>query len=214
VIVAERPPRAAEKLARCALELFSRHGIRDVSMQMIAAHANCTKGSLYWHYDSKKDVVLAACGEYYRAWRERIREEIAGVTDPLKRLEKAVRFSIRSCMIDSKNRVFTLGVMALSLQDEDVRESWGRFYGEAREFLTTLVAEAKAAGRIRPADPRRAVEMVLVAFEGIKLKTVFEPSAALALEEKRIHEEFMEILGGLGRGARSKGGLRGRLENA
>jgi len=192
----------ADKLAQCALELFSQHGIRDVSMQMVAAHANCTKGSLYWHYDSKKELVLAACGRYYRDWHERVRAELAGVADPLKRLGKAVRFSIRSCMIDPKNRVFTLGVMALSLQDEDVRRSWGRFYGEARDFLTRLVREAKAAGRVRPADPRRAVEMVLVAFEGIKLRTVFEPSASLALEEKRIYDEFMEILGGLGRGAR------------
>ncbi len=193
----------AGKLARCALELFSQHGIRDVSMQMVAAHANCTKGSLYWHYDSKKDVVLAACDQYYRNWHERIRAELAGVADPLKRLRKAVRFSIRSCMIDPQNRVFTLGVMALSLQDEDVRRSWGRFYGEARDFLTGLVRDAKAAGKISPADPRRAVELVLVAFEGIKLKTVFEPSSSLALEEKRIHDEFMEILGGLGRGARA-----------
>ncbi len=205
---------AAEKLARCALELFSRHGIRDVSMQMIAAHANCTKGSLYWHYDSKRDVILAACELYYRDWHERVGAELDGVRDPLKRLERAVRFSIRSCMIDPKNRVFTLGIMALSLQDEAVRASWARFYGQARDLLTDLVRRAKAAGRICPADPRRAVEMVLVAFEGIKLRTVIEPSSSLALEEKKIHEEFMEILGGLGQAARRGRGGRGGFRGA
>jgi len=192
------------KLAACAFELFARHGIRDVSMDMIAAHANCTKGSLYWHFDTKKEVILAACDHYYQTWRQRIGAELRGVTDPMKRLERAVRFNVRSCMVDPKNRVFTLGIMALSLQDPDVRASWARFYSEAREVLVGLVEDAKAAGRIAPADSRRATDLMLVALEGIKLRSVIETAAVLPREEKRIYAELMEILSGLGRGARAQ----------
>lgn len=190
---------ASEKLARSALDLFSQYGIRDVSMDMIAAHAKCTKGSLYWHFDTKKDVILAACDCYYQTYHERIHQEVVDLSDPLKRLERAVRFSVRSCMVDPKNRVFTLGIMALSLQDADVRASWARFYDEARAFLIELVQDAKAAGRIAPADPRRAVNLMLVALEGIKLRSVIEAGAVVPSEEKRVHRELMEILSGLGR---------------
>ena len=187
----------SDKLARSAFELFAQHGIRDVSMDMISAHANCTKGSLYWHYDTKKQVILAACDYYYRTWHERINEEISGWSDPLKRLERAVRFSVRSCMVDPKNRIFTLGIMAMSLQDDDVRASWAGFYGQARAFFTELTEDAKAAGQIHPADPQRAVDLMLVATEGIKLRSVIDAGATIASEEKRIGEEFMAILGGL-----------------
>lgn len=191
-------PEMSDKLARSAFELFAQHGIRDVSMDMIAAHANCTKGSLYWHYDTKKDVILAACRHYYHTWHERIREETDGWTDPLKRLERAVRFSVRSCMVDPKNRIFTLGIMAMSLQDDDIRASWASFYDQAREFFIELTRAARDAGQIHPADPRRAVDLMLVATEGIKLRSAIDAGAAIAAEEKRIGEEFMAILGGLG----------------
>jgi AcrR family transcriptional regulator len=182
------------KLARGAFDLFARHGINNVNMDMIAAHSNCTKGSLYWHYDTKKTVILAACELYYRNWEEQMQHELANVKDHVKRLKTAVRFSIRHCMVDSKNRVFTLGIMGLALYDEDIKRSWAGFYDRVREFLITLVNEAKKTGRVKVDDPRRVVDLMLVAFEGIKLRTIIEPTFDVSAEEKAIYKGLTEVL--------------------
>ncbi|MDD4868966.1 MAG: TetR/AcrR family transcriptional regulator [Kiritimatiellae bacterium] len=184
----------SSKLARSAFDLFARHGINNVNMDMIAAHSNCTKGSLYWHYDTKKTVILAACDLYYRNWEEQMRHELANVKDPVKRLKKAVHFSIRHCMVDSKNRVFTLGIMGLALYDEDIKKSWAGFYDMVREFLIVLVNEAKKTGRVKVEDARRVVDLMLVAFEGIKLRTIIEPDFDISAEEKAIYNGLMEVL--------------------
>ncbi|MFZ9936222.1 MAG: TetR/AcrR family transcriptional regulator [Luteolibacter sp.] len=57
-----------DKLAACAFALFSQRGIGRVRMDDIAGSAGVTKGSLYWHYRSKDEVIHAACRHYYQSW--------------------------------------------------------------------------------------------------------------------------------------------------
>ena len=70
-------PQMRGKLAKSAFELFAQRGIKNVNLDEVAAHAGVTKGSLYWHYKSKKEVILAACAYYYRRWQQRAHAEIA-----------------------------------------------------------------------------------------------------------------------------------------
>lgn len=168
-------PQMRSKLAESAFELFARQGINHVNLDAVAAHAGVTKGSLYWHYKSKKEVILAACAYYYRRWQRRARAEIARDADPLGQLERVLRFSVQSCLFDRENRVFTSEVLALSLQDAEILASWSQFYDTVRELFIGLVEAAKAGGQLRVADPREAVDWMLVAIEGIKQRASFEP---------------------------------------
>ena len=110
-------PQMRGKLAKSAFELFAQRGIKNVNLDEVAAHAGVTKGSLYWHYKSKKEVILAACAYYYRRWQQRAHAEIARDNDPLGQLERVLRFGVQSCLFDRDNRVFTTEVFALSLQE-------------------------------------------------------------------------------------------------
>jgi len=183
----EMPP----KLAESAFELFARHGIKNVNLDRIASHAGVTKGSLYWHFDSKHDLLLAACDHYYRSYLTMIREATEAVDDPVKRLERALELSVRTCLVDDKNRVFTMEVWTIAAHDAAVRRGWQRFYDEVRRFFVQLVTEAGVA----VADPVRAVNVMLEMFEGIKLRAMFEPEICAPSEAKRILAELKEILG-------------------
>ncbi len=188
------------RLIERAFRLFSKHGFDKVSLDEIAADAGVTKGSLYWHFSSKKEVILEACDLYYRLWRERIREETAGISDPRERLRAAVWFSVRNCMMDTGNRVFTTELFALSLHDPDVRQGWARFYDSVRDYFIDLVKAVRAKGAMKTRNIRRAVDLMLVAFEGIKLRSVFEPRRLTKKEGRKHLEEFMAILDGLDSG--------------
>ena len=108
-------PQMRAKLAESAFELFTRKGIKNVNLDEVAAYAGVTKGSLYWHYKSKREVVLTACAYYYRRWQQRAHAEIALDNDPLRQLERMLRFSVQSCLFDRANRVFTAEIFALKL---------------------------------------------------------------------------------------------------
>jgi AcrR family transcriptional regulator len=187
-------PRMRAKLALSAFELFSRRGIRNVNLDEIAAHAGVTKGSLYWHYHSKKEVILAACAYYYRRWEQRARKEMAAGSDPLDQLERVLRFSVRSCLFDRANRVFTTEIFALSLQDEEIRRSWAQFYDLVRELNVGLVEAAMARGQLVVADPRRAVDWMMATVEGIKQRASFEPEICTPDEREATVRGLVNII--------------------
>ncbi len=98
-------------------------------------------------------------------------------------------------MIDRRNRVFTAEIFALSLYDGDVRAGWRQFYDTVRETYIGLVQAAKAAGRLRVDDPRRAVDLMLATMEGIKQRASFEPEIADSAEQQAIVESLLAMLG-------------------
>jgi AcrR family transcriptional regulator len=182
------------KLAQSAFEMFSRKGIPNVNLDSIAAHANVTKGSLYWHYDSKHALILAACSHYYRSWQQQIHKELAVVKDPLQRLLTVLRSSVRSCLMDERNRVFTIEVFSLSLYHEDIRRSWLQFYDSVREVYIGLVLAASSAGQMRVRDARLGVDFMLEAMEGVKLRAMYEPHICSKANEEVFTEGFLRII--------------------
>lgn len=191
-------PDMPAKLAQSAFELFCEQGIPNVNLDSIAAHARVTKGSIYWHYKSKHEVILAACSHYYRSWQQQVHRELATLQDPLERLRKVIHSSVRSCLMDPRNRVFTIEIFALSLYHEDIRRSWLQFYDSVREVYIGLVLAAEAAGKLSVADPRQGVDFMLEAMEGVKLRAMYEPQICSKANEEIFTEGFLRIISQLG----------------
>ena len=187
-------PQMRVKLAESAFELFARDGINSVNLDQVAVRAGVTKGSLYWHYKSKKEIILAACAFYYRRWQQRAHADVALDSDPLGQLERVLRFSVQSCLFDRANRVFTSEIVAISLQDSDVRAGWAQFYDTVRELYVGLVRAAHATGQLRVADPRRAVDWMLATVEGIKQRASFEPEICTPDERETMVKGLLRIV--------------------
>lgn len=183
------------ELAASAFALFARRGVDGVNLDQVAAHAGVTKGSLYWHFHSKRELVSAACAYYYRTYQRRISEEIAPITDPGQRLEHTLRVAVRTCLLDAENRVFTMEIFTLAVHDAEIRRGWQQFYDSVRTFYIGLVKSAALAGAVVVDDAEQAVNLMLAAMEGIKLRALFEPEICSPAEECRVLEGLKEILG-------------------
>lgn len=55
-----------ENIMKVSLRLFSEKGFDAVSVSMIAGELGITKGALYRHYKSKRDILTA----FLPGWRE------------------------------------------------------------------------------------------------------------------------------------------------
>jgi len=183
-----------EKLAEAAYALFAEHGMNDVTLDQVAARAGVTKGSLYCHYKSKHDLIVAACNHYYRTYHEKVHAMLAPLTDPVERLRRVLELSVRNCVVDRKSRVFTTDVWAMALQDEQIRSGWAQFYGAVREMFIGLVTAGTATGRLSAPDPRKSVNLMLDALEGVKIRASFEPAIAAPSEQEAIVDGLMGIL--------------------
>jgi AcrR family transcriptional regulator len=61
-------PTARERLLESAYELFSRRGVRAVGVDEVIAHAGVAKATLYRHFPSKDDLVLAFLERREERW--------------------------------------------------------------------------------------------------------------------------------------------------
>jgi AcrR family transcriptional regulator len=66
----KKGPPTAERLLEAASPLFYRRGLGAVTMDDIAAAAGVTKRTLYYHFRTKDDLILA----YLKRWRARSKQ--------------------------------------------------------------------------------------------------------------------------------------------
>jgi TetR/AcrR family transcriptional regulator, mexJK operon transcriptional repressor len=191
----KRSPEMPLTLARSAFTLFSREGIRQVNLEKVAKAAGVTKGSLYWHFGSKQDLIEAAAAYYYQTYHRWLHSETARCQDPVARLKKAIQLSADLCLFDRGNRVFTLEILSLSLYDETLRRGWLQFYDSVRAMYIGLLEAACFAGQLHLVSPEQTANRLLEAFEGLKLRSLFEPHVCATVEREKIVFHLLNLAG-------------------
>ncbi len=81
------PTLTAADWAEAALQFIADAGLAALTLDALAARLGVTKGSFYWHFKGRADLVAAALGRWeQRATAEAIKG-LDAVTEPLRRLE-------------------------------------------------------------------------------------------------------------------------------
>jgi AcrR family transcriptional regulator len=138
-----------ETIRGVALELFSVKGFEQTSLREIAERVGLTKASLYYHYASKQDLLLAVVEPVIVGWRA-----IAEDTVVLEHTPENVRRVVERCLdVLLRNRAVAgifqrdpagVAVMARSLWEDSL---------ELGQRLVTWLAGPAPS----PADRLRAV---------------------------------------------------------
>jgi AcrR family transcriptional regulator len=84
-----RPDNRRVQLLDAAARLFCERGFHATSMRDIAKAVDMLSGSIYYHFNSKQEMLLAVYAEGARRIGELVDAAIAGEIDPWKRLEAA-----------------------------------------------------------------------------------------------------------------------------
>ncbi len=87
-----RAPRQDNRRAQlldAAARLFRERGFHATSMRDIASAVGMLSGSIYYHFDSKEEMLLAVYQEGKRRVAEAVDAAVAAETEPWQRLEAA-----------------------------------------------------------------------------------------------------------------------------
>ncbi len=145
------PPR--ERIVDTARDLFHRHGIRGVGVDAIAEAAGTNKMTLYRHFASKDDLIIACLnqrvGDIETMWREL---EAAHPGKPLAKLRGWVRRA--ADWLESDIRGCDLANAAIELADADhpAKQVIEDFKRTQRDRLAALCREAGIAAADLLAD--------------------------------------------------------------
>lgn len=156
------PPR--ERILAVARDLFYRHGVHSVGVELIAEAAQTNKMTLYRHFKSKEELVveymrgLAAEGD--AVWE---RLEATYPDDPEQRLRAWVDH-VEEVLTSRFERGCALANAAVELQpDHPARTVIEAYKQRKREHLVRLFADS------RYRDPDMLADEVFLLFEGARI---------------------------------------------
>jgi len=168
-----RPGLSAEAWAEAALTAITEAGLEAVNVDELARALGVTKGSFYWHYGSRADLIAAALTLWERRDTGGYLSEIANIPDPADRLRRLIANAVR---LSQRRNVYA----ALTQVDsEPVQAVLQRVAEQRIAFLTGLYADLGL-------PPRRAAQLARLAYAtyiGLMRIAAEAPAAPLSTED-------------------------------
>jgi len=125
-----------ERLLSAAVELAAEGGYDAVQMRDVAGRAEVALGTLYRHYASKDQLLLAALAAQATALRERLDQRPPRGDDPAARVAYVLRRATRA--LERQPRVTHAMVTAMSVADD----SAAPVKQEVNETLRAIIIDA------------------------------------------------------------------------
>jgi AcrR family transcriptional regulator len=83
---AERKPSPRQKLLAAADELFYNEGVHAVTIDRVIEKASVARGSLYYNFEGKDDLIREYLLGRHAAWTARVDEAVAAAKDPAEKI--------------------------------------------------------------------------------------------------------------------------------
>jgi TetR/AcrR family transcriptional repressor of nem operon len=164
------PAETRRRLLQAGFREFHRLGFAAASLERILEDAGVTKGALYHHFRSKRDLAYAVITDVLQGWiRDRWLRPLESATDPIAALQQLALWGERNVT----ERGLALGcplqgmVEELSGVDEGFRVRLESVYEVWRGGLAQVLARAQELGQVRPdVDVEAAATFVVAAWQG------------------------------------------------
>ena len=154
------PQSTRSRILDAALDVFSRKGYHDASVDEIVEHSHTSKGSVYFHFPNKQTLFLALVDKFAALLEKRVTESIAHEAAGIARVNAALNATLDTFgQYRPLAKILLIQAVGLGQLFEEKRlEVHDRFANLIKIYLD----EAIAQGDIPPVD----TEVVAFAWMG------------------------------------------------
>jgi AcrR family transcriptional regulator len=148
-----------KQIVSVALDLVSKHGVKEATLNRIAQGVGITTPALYGHFASRKDILLEVMENVF----ENVRELHRSAKNP-NALERLREIGLGHTRLVSDKEGFALAFFEFiaAPPDEDLREALGQKELTLVEDLVEIVKEGQSQGTIRrDIDPYQIAWMIV-----------------------------------------------------
>jgi AcrR family transcriptional regulator len=138
---------ALARAVDAAVGLFSRKGYTATSTREVAALLGMQKASLYYHIDSKEDLLYLICRSSLEQIRHDVENAIKDVQDPMDRLRTLISSHIESLLRDEERHSTTFTEMH-ALSREHLTQVLA-LRDQHESLVRSVLQAAQSAGNLR-----------------------------------------------------------------
>jgi len=167
------------RILRAALTCFARKGYHQATMDDIVEEAGLSKGGVYWHFGSKKELFLALFKEVLGD----MEAPLAAVLDAPASAAEKLRMTLDAFaqMVSAPDfqefMPLLIDVWAQNRQDAEVNELAVQMYERFRHPLAQLIEQGIAAGEFKAVNAAAVAGILIALYDGLMVQWMM--SAAL-----------------------------------
>ena len=196
-------PLTPDDWARVALGAIARGGVEAVAVEPLAAELGATKGSFYWHFESRETLVEVALREWERLGVDAVIEALAGEPDPAARLRKLFATALDMAPSDR-----AIEIALLAKVDHPVARDTVRRVGERR--IAYMVEQLEQLGW-SPREAQDRAALIAWLYIGCLQSAHLAPRApSRDTRDRRVQLVFNAVVGSAPAAAKPKRALQRR----
>tara|TARA_Y100000814_G_C12148339_1_gene340005 strand:- start:38 stop:631 length:594 start_codon:yes stop_codon:yes gene_type:complete len=164
-----------EQILEAAMKVFVKNGFSETRMDDIAENSGLSKGAIYHHYKSKKDLFLALID----FWEEYFFFNIFFNKDVESKNSADLLRDMAKDMIETfKNRKYILlaelEFWSLANHDEDVRAKTEALYIKLMKLIRTIISKGVDSNEFKKLDVDVAALSVMTSLQGVIWFSIFQ----------------------------------------
>jgi AcrR family transcriptional regulator len=137
-----------DSIINAALKLFSNNGYHKTTVSQIAKEAKVAKGTVYWYFDSKKQLFQAIILTGVERLTSQIESRVKEKDDVLDKLKSIVMIYLEFINKARQHfKVFQEGMIAVI--DNDFKDRMMAFRSEQAEFIAAIIEQGKNENKVR-----------------------------------------------------------------
>jgi len=185
----QRRRTAKQRLLQAADDLFYNEGIHTVGIDRVIAHAGVAKGSLYYSFTGKDDLVRKYLADRHGRWAERVTAGIEAHADPRARILAV--YDVLGTLFaqpDYRGCAF-MNATAEAAPDSVETQAASTFRAWVHNLFLDLATGAGAA------DPKRLAETLVLLYDGAVATAQMDKAPQAARTARRTAELVLDNAG-------------------
>ncbi|MFZ0482670.1 MAG: TetR/AcrR family transcriptional regulator [Desulfobacterales bacterium] len=171
-------------IQEAVVNLVTRTGTRKVTMDQVAAEAGLSKGCLYIHFRSKKELLESVKTERFKPLGDQLQEILNGSLTPNQKIESIVH---RLFSYFDENR----GLFRFLLEEREIAQSQAIRQKNSRyrnfvERIANVLDDGVASGLFRHMDSKKVASIFIEAMIAMTARRLLEETPGPLDEDARL----------------------------
>ena len=180
-----------DQIIQAAINVFARRGIYESRMDDIVTETGLSKGTLYWYFKSKDDIIVAISDMLFGRELQKLEQLDCEDLSPHDCLLKFLEVFIQDLRPMLKLRPVIFEFYALAFRNKSVRQIMQQYLQRFTDIIEPVVQRGMESGEFAPGDARQATLAIGAAFEGTLLLWAYAPKMVPAEEQLRASMELV-----------------------
>ncbi len=160
-----------------ATNVFVRLGFQHARMDDIVEESGLSKGTLYWYFKSKEDIINAILRRLFTGELENLESLLEAEGTVSERLIQLTSDRVAGMKRMSNLIPIIFEFYAVAVHQQWVQQFIGEYFKHFRELIEALIRQGVERGEFRPVNTTEAAISLASMYEGLTIHWLMDPQS-------------------------------------